>query len=96
MLTDSPPRKNRAGFAESDRIKRIDLPTNGSLPANAKRLESAIMADSLPDVRRACAEFLATAADFYKVPKCGIRVLAARPLRVRESWSTELFGDYTH
>jgi len=54
------------------------------------------MTDSLPDVRRACAEFLATAADFYKVPKCGIRVLAARPLRVRESWSIELFGDYTH
>jgi predicted metalloprotease with PDZ domain len=22
-------------------------------------------------------------------------VLAARPLRVRENWSTELFGDYT-
>ena len=51
-------------------------------------------ADSLPDVRTACAEFLATASDFYKVPACGIRVLAARPLRVRENWSTELFGDY--
>ena len=94
MLTDSPPRKNCAGFLESDRIKTLDLPQNGNLQAVAKRLESAMKADSLPDVRTACVEFLETAADFYKVPKCGIRVLAARPLRVRENWSTELFGDY--
>jgi hypothetical protein len=46
------------------------------------------------DVRRACADFLKAASEFYRVPDCGIRVLAARPLRVRESWSTELFGDY--
>src|SRR5205085_6980176 len=32
--------------------------------------------------------------NFYKVPQCGVRALAARPLRVREGWSTELFGDY--
>jgi hypothetical protein len=94
MLTDPPPRKNREGFLESDRIKTFDLPPTGSLPRIAKRLESAMKADSLPDVRTACAEFLATAADFYRVPKCGIRVLAARPLRVRENYSTELFGDY--
>ena len=46
-------------------------------------------------VRRACAEFIGTASEFYKVPDCGIRVLAARPLRVREHWATELFGDYS-
>jgi hypothetical protein len=80
MLTDAPPRKNRTGFLESDRIKTLDLPTNGTLPAIAKRVESAMKADSLPDVRTACAEFLATASDFYKVPAYGIRVLAARPL----------------
>jgi hypothetical protein len=28
------------------------------------------------------------------VPRCDIRVLAARPLRVREHSTTELFGDY--
>ncbi len=94
MLTDSPPRKNRAGFLESDRIKTLDVPHNGILPAIAKRLESAMEADSLPDVRTACAECLETTADFYRVPNCGIRVLAARPLKVRESWTTELFGDY--
>jgi len=47
------------------------------------------------DVRRECAEFLDAASQFYKAPACSIRVLAARPLRVREHWATELFGDYT-
>jgi hypothetical protein len=42
----------------------------------------------------ACAEFLGTASDFYNVPPCPIRVLATRPLRVREYSTTELFGDY--
>lgn len=46
------------------------------------------------DARRACAEFLAVASGFYRVSTPGIRVLAARPLKVRESWATELFGDY--
>jgi hypothetical protein len=39
-------------------------------------------------------EFLATASGFYRVPTCAIRVLAARPLRVRERGTFELFGDY--
>lgn len=47
------------------------------------------------DVRRACDALLAQLSTFYQVPECGIRVLAARPLRVRETWSSELFGDYT-
>jgi hypothetical protein len=48
----------------------------------------------LADVRRACAAFLKAASRFYDVPDCGIRVLAARPLQVREGHTTELFGDY--
>jgi len=94
MLTDAPPRKNRAEFLESDRIKTLDVPKNGLLKI-ATRLDSAMKSDRIAAVRSACAEFLATASGFYRVPTCGIRVLAARPLRVRESWSTELFGDYT-
>ncbi len=35
-------------------------------------------------VRHACVDLLAEAAQFYGTPRCGIRVLAARPLRVRE------------
>ena len=46
------------------------------------------------DVRNACAEFLAATSEFYRTPNCNVRVLAARPLRVRENWATELFGDY--
>jgi hypothetical protein len=94
MLTDAPPRTHRAEFSESDRIKTLDLPRNGALTEIAQRLESA-MKDKIRDVRSASTEFLATASDFYEVPTCGVRVLAARPLRTREHGSFELFGDYT-
>jgi hypothetical protein len=46
------------------------------------------------DVRRACAEFVSAVSQFYGIRKCEVRVLAAGPLRVREAWATELFGDY--
>src|ERR1700758_466004 len=94
MLTDAPPRKNRSGFLESDRIKTLDLPRDAALTEIAQRLESAMKADKIRDVRSACTEFLATASDFYKVPPCSVRVLAARPLRTRERGTFELFGDY--
>src|ERR1022692_2947108 len=94
MLTDAPPRKYRAEFSESDRIKTLDLPRNGALTEIAQRLESAMKSDKIRDVQSACSEFFATASNFYEVPPCGICVLAARPLRVREHWATELFGDY--
>ncbi len=95
MLTDAPPRnQNRAGFMESDRIRSLDLPQDGRLLAIAKSIESAMQAGKSADVRRACAGFLAVTSDFYGVPPSAVRVLAARPLRVRENWATELFGDY--
>jgi len=95
MLTDAPPRKaSRAGFLESARIGTLDLPQNGRLLTTAKSIESAMKAGKSTDVRRACAGFLAVTSDFYGVRACAVRVLAARPLRVREHWTTELFGDY--
>ena len=95
MLTDAPPRKSdRASFLESDRIRTLDLPQNGRLLTIAKSVEAAMKAGKTADVRRACADFLATTSDFYGVPACAVRVLAARPRRVREHWTTELFGDY--
>jgi len=95
MLTDSPPRKaNRAAFFESDRIRALDLPQDGCLLAIAKSLESAMKEVENADVRNACAEFLAATSEFCRTPNCNVRVLAARPLRVREQWATELFGDY--
>jgi len=95
MLTDAPLRKNPSGFLESDCIKTLDLRSNGDLLEIAQRLECARKADKIRDVRSACADFLATASDFYEVPNCAIRALAARPLRVRERGRFELFGDYT-
>jgi hypothetical protein len=96
MLTDGPPHKARhlAGFLESDRIRTLDLPQNGRLLAIAKSIESAMKAGTSADVRRACNEFLAETSEFHQTPPCAVRVLAARPLRVRENWATELFGDY--
>jgi hypothetical protein len=96
MLTDAPPRKaNRAKFFESDQMKTLDLPTNGRLPPITKSIESAMKGGKGSDIGRVCTEFLGAASDFYRVPNCAIRLLAARPFRVRKSWSTELFGDYT-
>src|SRR5438309_6212248 len=96
MLTEAPPRSaKRAGFLESDRINTLDLPQHGRLPSVARSIESAMKSGASADVRRACAEFLAIASELYEVPACSVRVLAARPLRVRESWSSELFGDYS-
>ena len=97
MITDAPPRKpnHREGFLESDRIKTLDMPQDGRLLTISQSIESAMRSGTTADVRHACAQFLDAASDFYQVPKCGVRVLAARPLRVRENWSSELFGDYT-
>jgi hypothetical protein len=96
MFTDAPPRKaNRARFNESDRIRTLDLPRDGHLQEIAQRLESAMKTDNIRDVRSVCTEFLASASISYEVPTCGVRVLAARPLRTHEHGTFELFGDYS-
>jgi len=96
MITDAPPRRsNLAGFRESDRINTVDLPQDGRLHTIAMSIESAMKADQMGAVSTACTEFVNSASEFYDVPQCGVRVLAARPLHVREQWTMELFGDYT-
>lgn len=95
MLTDAPPRKtNLIAFGESDRTRTIHLPEDGILREAAKSIETAMQSGTTTNVRSACQEFLEISSHFYRVPHCGIRVLAARPLRVRENWASELFGDY--
>jgi hypothetical protein len=76
---------NCAGFLESDRIKTLGLPQDGYLLTISQSIESSMRTRTTADVRRACAEFLDTASEFYRTPDFGIRVLAARPLRVREN-----------
>lgn len=97
MLTDRPPRLKAllADFRASDQLVMLELPQDDRLRGPAKAIEAAMKAEGRNAVRKACTEFLAAAADFYRVPKPAVRVLAARPLRVREGgWTTEFFGDY--
>ncbi|PYX17142.1 MAG: hypothetical protein DMG87_16230 [Acidobacteria bacterium] len=65
MLTDKPPRKsNLAAFTESDRMRTIDLPQDGSLRIIAKSVECAMKAGTTTNVRHACQEFLETTSRF--------------------------------
>jgi hypothetical protein len=96
MLTDRPPRTAalQAKFAESDRLRTLEVPQNDRLQAAARSVASAMQGSTVSSVRLACTEFLRVASAFYGVGQPAIRVLAARPLRVREGGSIELFGDY--
>jgi len=95
MLTDPAPHdSDLAGFRESDRMTTLDLPENDSLATIARSIETALNAEQTANIRRACADFVRIAAQFYEVPDCNVRVFAARPLKVREQWTMELFGDY--
>lgn len=96
MLTDAPPRQaNRTKFLESDRLTSLDLPENGNLVEISHSIEMAMADGNSALVRKHCDALLAELSEFYGVPDSGIRVLAARPLRVRERWTSELFGDYS-
>ena len=97
MLTDRAPSTAaiRARFLESDRLTALEVPQDDRLPASSHPIASAMRGGTASSVRRACAEFLSVPSGFYLVRQPGIRVLAARPLRVREGGSAiELFGDY--
>ena len=79
MQADAPPHKaNRAQFLESDHMKTLDLPKNGSLPSITKSIESAMKGGKESDVQNTCTDFLATASDFYEGPTCGRRTLTNR------------------
>ncbi len=96
MFTDAPPRKKTRHklFLDSDRLETLPLPPDGRLTEFAARIEAGMKAGKPTDVRAASDEFLKAACQFYEVPRCPLRVLAARPLRVREYSTSELFGDY--
>jgi hypothetical protein len=96
MITDLIPRSipKRAEYERSDKMGALSLPGESRLPALAHEIESAMFSESKPQVRIACNDFLRELADLLKVPLPSIRVLDARPLRVYEAGSAELFGDY--
>jgi hypothetical protein len=98
MVTDRPPRNGKllTQFRESECFTSIDLPVHPQLLELAKVIEHVMKGGIRDQVRKACAEFLAEAAAFYRVRAPEVHALAARPLRVREGgWQTELFGDYS-
>jgi hypothetical protein len=94
MFTDAPPRKKSLQFRESDTRALIPLPPDTRLVTIAAAIDRAMREGGAGDVQTSCAQFLRTAAEFYGVPECPVRVLAARPLRVRDHSTIELFGDY--
>ena len=98
MLTECAPKNPalRAGFLQSDLLASLPVPADNRLQDLAKPIAAALETGTPTGLQPVCAEFLRIAADFYGVEKPGIRVLAARPIRVREGgWASELFGDYS-
>ena len=97
MLTDRLPRNAalRAQFLESDELCALEVPADDRLRAAANAIDLAMKSGSNSAVREACDEFLRVTSGFYQVAQPQIRVLSARPVRVREGgWASELFGDY--
>jgi hypothetical protein len=98
MLTERAPRNAalQAEFLKSDLLTSLPVPPDERLCGLAEAIASALEGGVTEGLHRVCAEYLGVAADFYGVERPEVRVLAARPLRVREGgWTSELFGDYS-
>lgn len=97
MFTDLPPREasRLSEYQASDQRIELAVPQDNRLRQRTSAIEAAMGTGKPAAVLYSCKDFLAVAADFYRVQRPELRVLAARPLHVREGgWSTELFGDY--
>jgi hypothetical protein len=97
MVTDPVPKIGRlqTEYAKSDQTRDLAVPGDDRLLRAARSIGEAMSTEETPLVRRACLGFLAAASEFYGVSAPPVRVLRARPIRVREGeWGTELFGDY--
>jgi len=97
MVTDGVPKpaQLRAEYVRSDKTRGLELPGDDRFLRAARGIEDALVMEEAAPVRTACVEFLRLAAEYYEVSMPQVRVLRARPIRVREGgWGTELFGDY--
>ena len=90
------PRKiaRRAEYERSDQLKTLSMSEDNCLHALALKIESALASEMKKQVQADCGRFLEAAAALFHVPKPQVRVLDARPVRVYETGSSELFGDY--
>jgi hypothetical protein len=57
-------------------------------------IEVGIKSGNTQEVRVGCEQFLELLSRFIRCHPEVIRVLASRPLRIRENWSSELFDEY--
>src|SRR5579872_1079488 len=65
-------------------MSRRALPSDERLLRAARCIEEALATEEVSPVRKAYVAFLASAAEFYGVAVPAVRVLRARPIRVRE------------
>jgi hypothetical protein len=97
MVTDPVPKigRLRTEYEKSNGLRGLALPDDDRFLRAARCIEEALATEEVAPVRKACGMFLASAAEFYGVAVPAVRVLRARPIRVREGdWGVELFGDY--
>ncbi len=96
MITDRVPWSGagRQEYLRSDVLATLSLPSHDRLYTLALEVERALSSASTASLKSASSAFMAEAGRFYQVVPPKVRVLATRPLRVHETGSTELFGDY--
>ena len=51
----------------------LDLPENDGVAVIARSIETAMTTGQTANVRRACADFVRIASQFYEVPDCNVR-----------------------
>lgn len=97
MITDPVPGTValRREYEASDGKPHLDLPPAGSLQLLAKELGEALATANRTAVRKAGIHLLTFLAHAYEVPPPGLSVLGARPKKIYEGSSYELWGDYT-
>jgi hypothetical protein len=97
LITDPIPRAAglRRQYEASDAKSHLDLPPAEPLQKLATALADALATESRPKVKKAGLALLAFLAEVYQVPPPKLSVLGARPKRVSEGSSYELWGDYT-
>ncbi|HEY5283491.1 MAG TPA: hypothetical protein VIM14_11945 [Polyangia bacterium] len=97
MITDPIPRvaNLRRQFEESDAKPHLALPPAEPLQKLASSLADALATEERPKVKKAGLDLLTFLATTYQVTPPKLSVLGARPKKVSEGSSYELWGDYT-
>lgn len=97
MITDPVPRRAdlRRQYEASDAQPRLPLPPAEPAQRLTAALGEALATEERARVKQAGTALLAFLAQAYEVPVPKLTVLGARPKRVSEGSSYELWGDYT-